>query len=141
MVEGENDKMKKNGMNKWLCLYAIPPIYLINWLQFFSYGKTAAVLSFALFLYPFLLCVFRGWEEDWRGWLKGSALQFLSNMAFTLVTNQFNIVGGSGGTWRGATGIFYAEQFVLVLTFITFLLQMFIMGPVIAAGDKRQNKE
>lgn len=128
-------------MKKIHWLYAIPHIYLINWLQFFSYGKTAAVQSFALFLYPFLLCVFRGWEGDWRGWLKGTALQFLSNMAFTLVTNQFNIVGGSGGSWRGATGIFYAEQFVLVLTFITFLLQMFIMGPVIAAVDKRQNKE
>ena len=128
-------------MKKVYWLYAIPHIYLINWLQFFSYGQTAAVLSFALFLYPFLLCVFRGWEGDWRSWRKGLGLQFFSNMALTLITNQFNIVGGNGGSWRGATGIFYAEQFVLVLTFITFLLQMFIMGPVIAAGDKRQNKE
>ena len=85
-------------MKKVYWLYAIPHIYLINWLQYFSYGQTAAVLSFALFLYPFLLCVFRGWEGGWRGWLKGTALQFLSNMAFTLVTNQFNIVGGIGGS-------------------------------------------
>ena len=31
-------------MKKVYWLYAIPHIYLINWLQFFSYGKTAAVL-------------------------------------------------------------------------------------------------
>ena len=128
-------------MKKLFWLYAIPHLYLINWLQFFSYGKAAAIASFALFLLPFVLTFYVGSKGDWRSWLKGMGLQFFSNMALTLITNQFNIVGGSGGTWRGATGIFYAEQFVLVLTFITFLLQMFIMGPVIAAGDKRQNKE
>ena len=122
-------------MKKFYWFYALPHIYLINWLQFFSYGQAAAVLSFALFLYPFILCVFHGWEGDWRGWLKGTALQFLSNMAFTLVTNQFNIVGGSGGTWRGATGIFYAEQFVLVLTVVSLLLQLFFLTALCSTNN------
>ena len=122
-------------MKKLFWLYAIPHLYLINWLQFFSYGKAAAVASFALFLFPFVLCFFLGKTGDWRTWLKGMGLQFLSNMALTLITNQFNIVGGNGGSWRGATGIFYAEQFVLVLTVVSLLLQLFLLTALCSTNN------
>lgn len=114
-------------------LYAIPHIYLINWLQFFSYGQAAAIASFALFLFPFVLMFLVGGKGDWRTWLKGSVLQFLSNMIFTLITNQFHIVGGNGGSWRGATGVFYAEQFVLILTLFSLFLQLFFLCPLCAS--------
>lgn len=115
-------------MKRILWLYAIPHIYLINWLQFFSYGMAAAIASFALFLFPFALTVLVSRKGDRLTWVKGSAVQFASNMVFTLITNQFAIVGGNGGTWRGATGVFYAEQLVLVLTVISLLLQAVMLG-------------
>lgn len=124
-------------MKKIFRLYAIPHIYLINWLQYFSYGKAAAIASFALFIFPFVLAVSLGRKDDWRTWLKGSVLQFASNMAFTLITNLFEIQGGSSGTWRGSTGIFYAEHLVLVLTFISLFLQLFFIGPLCAAKNNK----
>ncbi len=125
-------------MKRIFWLYAIPHIYLINWLQFFSYGMGAAIVSFALFLFPFVLTFLVGSKDGWFTWLKGSALQFVSNMAFTLITNQFDIIGGSGGTWRGATGIFYAEQFVLVLTCVSLFIQLFLLIPLCASAKNKQ---
>ena len=122
-------------MKNLFWIYAIPHIYLINWLQFFSYGAFAAILSFALFFLPFVVCFIWTRKENWITWMKGSALQFTSNMVLTLITNQFSIVSESGGTWRGATGVFYAEQFVLVLTLFGLFLQLFFLAPFWIAGN------
>lgn len=125
-------------MKNLFWFYAIPHIYLINWLQFFSYGTFAAVLSFALFFLPFVLFFIWTRKEKWTTWVKGSSLQFALNMILTLITNQFSIVDQNGGSWRGATGVFYAENFVLVLTFISLLVQLFFFAPIWGASNSKK---
>ncbi len=124
-------------MKKLFWLYTIPHIYLINWLQFFSYGMVAAIASFALFLLPFALIFPLSEKGNLRIWFEGSVLQFVSNLAFTLITNQFSILDHNGGSWRGATGIFYAEHFVLVLTCISLLFQLFFLVPFLRASNSK----
>lgn len=128
-------------MKNLFWLYAIPHIYLINWLQFFSYGMAAAIASFMLFLLPFALIFPLSKKGNLRIWLKGSVLQFISNMLLTLITNQFSIVSESGGTWRGATGVFYAEQFVLVMTLFGLFLQLFFLAPVWRTGNSNKQSK
>lgn len=125
-------------MKKEYLLYMIPNLYLILWLQWFSYGLVAAILSFALFLYPFAAAILLARRDDCFTWLKGSGMQFTINIILTLITNQLNLVGGNGGSWRGATGIMYSEQFVLLLTFLALLLQLFFMLPIASAAKRKK---
>lgn len=125
-------------MKKTYLLYLIPNLYLILWLQWFSYGLLSAIVSFALFLYPFAAAIVLAKRAACFTWLKGSGIQFAMNMILTLITNQFNILGGNGGSWRGATGIMYSEQFVLLLTIFALLLQLFFILPIASAAKGKK---
>ena len=124
-------------MKKLFWLYGIPNIYLINWLQYFSYGEVAAAFSWLLYSLSFVLAFIACWKKDRAFWLKGSALQLCSNLLFVFITNLFDIQGGCGGTWNTATGIFSAQNFVLAMSAIAFALQTFFVLPL-TPGEREE---
>ena len=116
-------------------LYLIPNLYLVVWLQWFSYGLLSAAICFALWLLSFVTALYYAHHGQMKIWLKGSLLQFVLNISLTLLTMQWNPSSPHGGTWSGMMEIMYADEFIIVLSIFTQLLQLFFVAPL-AAGSK-----
>ena len=116
-------------------LYLVPNLYLVVWLQWTSYGIVAADLSFLLISLPLGMGALFLQPGSEKLWMKGSILQFAVNLLLTYPTMQWNPPSPHGGSWSGMMEIMYADEFIIVLSIFTLLLQLFFVAPL-AAGSK-----
>ncbi len=124
-------------MKKLWLLYWIPNLYLILWLQWFSYDLVSTTFCFVLWLLSFVPALYYGRQGKPMIWLKGSLLQFMVNIILTLLTMQWNPQSPHGGSWNGITGIMWSHEFVIAVSIFSLFLQLFFVAPLAAEAKRK----
>ena len=125
-------------MKKYWFWYFVPNLYLILWLQWFSYGLFSTAICFALWLLSFVPALHYGRQGKLTVWLRGSLLQFVMNISLTLLTMQWNPESPHGGSWNGITGVLWSHEFVIALSVFTLFLQLFFVAPLVAGARRKE---